>query len=199
MVLLFAVGAFSPLRAGDQGGLIADPWAARDLVQVSVPRLNLSAAALQEAIRTAVPAQQEEESRRWKALQAIMVGTPNEFMTITFRDGTELSGVVPAILDDQIVVRLSSGERQFDRRTVRRVIRITPGNRRKTATIGAIAGTAVAASVFYSTYDPLNTLDELGKAFLSLGWGFVVGGLPGGAVGTLVGSKSRSVIVYEAP
>jgi hypothetical protein len=195
IVLLLIGGAFSPLRA-DQEWWRQDPGRAPS-GESFVPRLDLSAAALEEATRSVVPAQQDEEGRRWKALQARVAGASNEFMTITFRDGTELSGVVPAIFDDHVVVRLSSGERKLDRQSIRRVIARTPGNRKKTAAIGALAGMALAASVFYSRSSLIASDGE--KAVLSLGFGFLLGGLPGGAIGMLVGRGPKSVVVYEAP
>jgi hypothetical protein len=129
-----------------------------------------------------------------------MMGTPNEFMTITLRDGTELSGIVPVIFDDQIVVRVSSGERKIDRGMVRRVRRITPGNRQKTMAIGALVGMGVATTAFYAlTGEDRSILGTGDRLLIAVFLGLLVGGGAGSGIGALAGSGQGSTVVYDAP
>lgn len=170
-------------------GQSTTPQAAPQIV-----RLNLTSRVLQVAIRHAVSAQEDEERRRWKSLQIEMMGTPNEFMIVTLRDGSEVSGIIPVIFDDQIVVRVSSGERKLDRRTIRRITRIAPRNKQKAWTIGGLAGIAVAIPLFYRLTSDDKEFTKQQRIYL----GFLIGAVGGGVIGHLAASGRRSVVIYEA-
>src|SRR5688572_26232964 len=102
-----------------------------------------------EAVGHLLGQQEEELRRRWTAMQVEMMGTPNEFMTVTLRDGREINGIVRVIFDDQIVMNTSSSESKVDRGEVRRVTRILRRNTENAAAIGALIGVAVAIPVLY--------------------------------------------------
>jgi hypothetical protein len=161
--------------------------------------LNLSAPYFQSVLRETVAAQDEEERRRWKAFQLGAGGTPNEFMRVTLRDGTEISGVVPIIYDDQIVFKLATGERRVDRKSIQRATRIVPGNGSRNSSIAGLVGFAVATPLTYSLLaeDP-PSFTQTERLKIGLIVGVAIGGIAAAAM-WFTGNANRSIVAYEAP
>jgi hypothetical protein len=141
-------------------------------------RIGFVALLLPLLLVAAAPSLRAAEKSDWGALKQV---APGQTIKVTATDGKSSQGDLQSVSDDELVLRLTGGDRSFPRDTIQRVSIKRNSHRGRHALIGAAigAGGGLGAGIAVDNCSPtvIVCTGNKGKAILTPGFALIGAGI----------------------